>query len=52
MVAEAEETVGEEGGYRFCLPSTERSLELAFELIRAERACYPFLRFELRCAFS
>jgi hypothetical protein len=49
LVAAAVETAGEEGGYRFRLPPTERSLELAFDLIRAERACCPFLRFELRC---
>lgn len=49
LVAEAVETAGEAGGYRFRLPPAERSLELAFALIRAERACCPFLRFELRC---
>ena len=36
-------------GYEFQLESTQRSLDLALELIRAERLCCPFLRFELRC---
>lgn len=49
LVAEAVEISAEADGVRFLLPSAESSLELAFGLIRAERACCPFLQFDLRC---
>lgn len=49
LMQEALEVTPAEEGCAFTLPPVEASLDLALELIRAERACCPFLRFDLVC---